>query len=101
MRHGPRCSAYLPTRQCEADPKKSKPAPPEPPPSTVGPTVPTTRGPGNYLHDTIQRWVGESPTDGCQCSSRIEQMNAWGPQGCREHLDEIVGWLLDEAHRRG
>ncbi len=28
-------------------------------------------------------------------------MNAWGPQGCREHLDEIVAWLLDEAQRRG
>ena len=33
--------------------------------------------------------------------SRISQMNAWGPQGCREHLDEIVGRLLDEAQRRG
>jgi hypothetical protein len=28
-------------------------------------------------------------------------MNAWGPAGCREHLDEIVGWLIDEAVKRG
>ncbi len=28
-------------------------------------------------------------------------MNAWGPAGCREHLDEIVGWLVDEAAKRG
>jgi len=26
-------------------------------------------------------------------------MNAWGPAGCREHLDEIVGWLTE--HREG
>ena len=28
-------------------------------------------------------------------------MNAWGPTGCREHLDEIVGWLAEEAKKRG
>ena len=28
-------------------------------------------------------------------------MNAWGPAGCRQHLDEIVEWLVDEANRRG
>jgi hypothetical protein len=28
-------------------------------------------------------------------------MNAWGPSGCREHLDEIVGWLEEEAGKRG
>ena len=59
------------------------------------------RGLGDYLHDAIQRWVGESPTTDCQCRSRIAQMNAWGPAGCREHLDEIVDWLLDEAANRG
>lgn len=65
------------------------------------PTVPAVRGPGDYLHDAILRWVGESPTANCQCRSRIAQMNAWGPAGCREHLDEIVVWLLEEAHRCG
>jgi hypothetical protein len=28
-------------------------------------------------------------------------MNAWGPAGCREHLNEIVDWLFDEAQQRG
>ena len=28
-------------------------------------------------------------------------MNAWGPAGCREHLDEIVGWMAEEANKRG
>jgi len=58
-------------------------------------------GPGDYLHDAILRWVGESPTEDCQCRSRIAQMNAWGPAGCREHLEEIVDWLLAEATKRG
>lgn len=99
-----RCHArygYLPVRQCDADPEKPKPPPPEPPSSTAVSTVPVTRGPGDYLHDAILRWVGESPSEDCQCRSRIAQMNAWGPQGCREHLDEIVGWLEEEAKNRG
>ena len=58
-------------------------------------------GPGDYLHDAILRWVGESPMNDCQCRSRIAQMNSWGPAGCREHLDKIVDWLLDEATKRG
>jgi hypothetical protein len=62
---------------------------------------PSAKGPGDYLHDTILYWVGESPTSDCQCNSRIVQMNAWGPAGCREHRDEIVDWLVDEATNRG
>jgi len=27
-------------------------------------------------------------------------MNAWGSAGCREHLDEIVDHLLEEAKKR-
>jgi hypothetical protein len=61
----------------------------------------TARGSGDYLHDAIQHWIGESPTLDCQCRSRIAQMNAWGPAGCCEHLEEIVGWLADEAAKRG
>jgi len=45
--------------------------------------------------------MGEEPKLSCGCRVRIAQMNAWGPDGCREHLEEIVGWLLEEAQRRG
>ena len=27
-------------------------------------------------------------------------MDEWGPDGCEEHLDEIVGWLHEEARKR-
>ncbi len=95
-----RCRArfgYRPRRQCDADPEKPRPKPQQ----QTEPAIPATRGPGDYLHDAILRWVGEAPTEDCQCRSRIAQMNAWGPQGCREHLDEIVEWLSSEAQRRG
>lgn len=58
--------------------------------------VARVNGPGDHLHDAIARWCGVQPSEGCGCQSKIAQMNAWGPQGCREHLDEIVRWLLEK-----
>jgi hypothetical protein len=55
------------------------------------------KGPGDFLHDAILKQVGEGPTRECGCTDRIVKMNAWGPVGCREHLDEIVGWLVEQA----
>ena len=62
---------------------------------------PVVEGPSDYLHHALLRWVGEGPTRSCGCEDHISQMNAWGPAGCREHLDEIVGWLEEEARKRG
>lgn len=59
------------------------------------------KGPGDFLHDAILRWVGEGPTRECGCTDRIVKMNAWGAAGCREHIDEIVAWLVEEATKRG
>jgi len=66
-------------------------------PSTSHPT----NGPGDCLCRAIERWSGEEPKLSCGCRSRIARMNAWGPDGCRKHLDEIVGWLVEEATKRG
>lgn len=59
------------------------------------------KGPGDLLHEMIKRWTGEDIETGCQCRSWIVRMNAWGPAGCREHLDEIVAHMLSEAKKRG
>lgn len=59
------------------------------------------KGPGDYLHEMIKRWTGEDIERGCQCKAWIDRMNAWGPAGCREHLDEIVAHMLSEAKKRG
>jgi hypothetical protein len=56
-------------------------------------------GPGDYLHNLILKWVGEGPTRKCGCEDRIRKMNEWGPDGCREHLEEIVGWLVEQAEK--
>ena len=59
------------------------------------------KGPGDFLHDAILRWVGEAPTSKCSCKDRIRRMNDWGPVQCREHLDEIIDWMMGEAKQRG
>ena len=59
------------------------------------------KSPGDWLHLAILRWVGEGPTRKCGCKDRIAKMNKWGPAGCRERLDEIVGWMEAEAKKRG
>jgi hypothetical protein len=59
------------------------------------------KGPGDYLHDAILKWVGEGPTRECGCTDRINQMNAWGAKGCKEHLEDIVDWMMAEASKRG
>jgi hypothetical protein len=53
--------------------------------------------PGDMLHVLILRWVGQRPAAGCQCRQRIVLMNKWGPAGCREHFNEIMGWLVEQA----
>lgn len=58
-------------------------------------------GPGAILHKLINHLTHERITATCQCKSRINQMNSWGPSGCREHLGEIVDWLSKEATKRG
>ena len=60
------------------------------------------KGPGDCLHELIERFAGETPDESCQCRSRIRQMNAWGVAGCRKrgNEDQIVEWLVEEATRR-
>ena len=38
---------------------------------------------------------------GCQCKSRAAHMDAAGCDWCEANLDTIVGWLREEAQRRG
>ena len=59
------------------------------------------KGPGDFLHDFLQKWFGEVPKAGCKCNDRIARMNRWGPSVCRERLETIVEWLIEEANKRG
>jgi hypothetical protein len=56
--------------------------------------VPIGKGPGTELKSLLkQLGIAENPT--CDCNAKAAQMDAWGIAGCREHFDEIVGWMRD------
>ncbi len=62
--------------------------------------VRNAHGPGSQLWRLLEQLGIEHRAD-CQCLSRAEQMNAWGPEGCREHRDEIIGWMREGQDRFG
>lgn len=45
--------------------------------------------------------LGIYPSDSCSCNSRAKYMDEMGCQWCEDNIEEIVGWLKDEAHTRG
>ena len=52
---------------------------------------------GDVLAELIQRRYAQTIRGGCDCESKVRAMNEWGPTGCEERLDEIVGWLIESA----
>lgn len=56
--------------------------------------------PGTILSKMIKS-VGIQMTDTCSCKRHALEMNDKGNDWCEENIDTIVGWLRDEAKRRG
>lgn len=56
-------------------------------------------GPGTQLKKLLST-IGITATANCACNQRAAQMNLWGADECEAHLDEIVGWLREEATKR-
>ena len=66
-------------------------------------TPPPTHGPGVELKKLLSI-VGIVATPNCACNARARMMDeneARKPGWCLEHIDEIVGWLREEATKRG
>ena len=82
-------------RNCDLVPKAQRTT------IATSPAKPRIKGPGDYLHDLIVAWVGKSAQCCGGCQDWIDRMNRWGPQVCRDHLDEIIDRLLAEAKKRG
>lgn len=57
-------------------------------------------GPGTELKKMFLSW-GIKPSAGCKCNQRSLQMDSWGPDECEQRMEEIIGWLRDEATARG
>ena len=56
-------------------------------------------GPGSELKKMLA-WFAR-PSESCNCETRADTMNDWGADGCRQNLDTIVEWLMEEAQQRG
>lgn len=64
----------------------------------VPPAVPVS-GPGTELKALLSR-VGITATPNCTCNAKARQMDEHGAAWCEEHIEEIVGWLREEAAKR-
>lgn len=57
-------------------------------------------GVGDHLKQLIEA-KRLTPPEGCSCESMVRKMNEWGPAGCREYREEIIGTLQDHAAEVG
>lgn len=68
--------------------------------NTVTPTESEIgEGPGTELKKILSWFAKDTPS--CKCLDRARMMNVWGPQGCRNTMTTILGWLKEEADNRG
>jgi hypothetical protein len=58
-----------------------------------------TGGPGTELKKLLAK-IGITATPTCSCNARAREMDARGIEWCEAHLDQIVGWLREEAAKR-
>lgn len=57
-------------------------------------------GPGAELKKLLSR-VGITASPDCSCNARARLMDERGIEWCEQNIDEIVGWLREEAAKRG
>ena len=56
-------------------------------------------GPGRCL-ELLLKSIGITASPTCKCRKMARQMDAWGPDGCLEHMDQILDVMQAEAKRR-
>jgi hypothetical protein len=81
-------------RQREALLRKDKAAA-----EAVKPAAPT-HGPGTELKKMLSK-IGIKASPTCSCNTRARIMDEKGVQWCRDNVDTVVGWLREEATKRG
>lgn len=60
---------------------------------------PPSGGAGTELKKLLSK-IGIVASPGCSCNARAARMDMNGIEWCEANLDEIVGWLREEAHKR-
>lgn len=61
---------------------------------------PETKGPGAEMKKLLAK-IGITSAPDCQCNARARHMDEQGPEWCEQNMDEILGWLREEAGKRG
>lgn len=61
---------------------------------------PAGEKPGTELTRLLE-WAFVKDKPGCQCLARAREMDRRGCRWCDRHRGTIVGWLREEAERRG
>ena len=61
---------------------------------------PETKGPGTEMKKLLAK-IGITSTPDCQCNARARYMDEQGPEWCEQNMAEIIGWLREEAGKRG
>lgn len=82
-----------------AYPREPKPGPIS---SIMRPTLKSTTmggGPGTELKKLLKN-IGITASPNCSCNARAKKMDEWGPDECEKRMDEIIGWLKEEATKR-
>lgn len=75
-----------------------------PPTPTIAPPTPAPQhwdpaGAGSQLKLLLSK-LGIKSTENCSCNQRARTMNERGIEWCEQNVNEIVGWLKEEAGRR-
>ena len=60
------------------------------------PIPPSTEGPGTELRKLLS-WFHSPDKRKCKCETRIQKMNAWGPDKCEQKLETILRWMRHSA----
>jgi hypothetical protein len=60
----------------------------------------STGRPGTELR-TILASIGITASRGCSCAAKAHTMDELGIEWCEANIDTIVGWLREEAEKRG
>lgn len=57
-------------------------------------------GPGTELSKLFDQ-LGIEANFGCKCPARIQQMDRWGVEGCKDHIQTIYGWMTEGQVKYG
>lgn len=69
--------------------------------SGVSQPVVSSSGSGSLLHWALKDLAGQDVSAGCGCGARIAEMNSRGYWWCWKNRKVIMGWLQEEAVKRG